>query len=111
MEANGWDRGQDDEELFELAMHPEQYRNYKSGKAKENFENDLLRAKGIDVSNKAFSATGNGKNSVSEASESDKAAVAFALHLYMESKHDQESGVLTIKRQPSRWDFELNPRM
>ncbi|MCF0192158.1 MAG: oxaloacetate decarboxylase, partial [Prevotella sp.] len=38
MEENGWERGQDDEELYELAMHPEQYRNYKSGKAKENFE-------------------------------------------------------------------------
>ncbi len=31
MDENGWDYGQDDEELFELAMHPEQYRNYKSG--------------------------------------------------------------------------------
>ena len=31
MADNGWDCGQDEEELFELAMHPEQYRNYKSG--------------------------------------------------------------------------------
>ncbi len=35
MDENGWDYGQDDEELFELAMHPEQYRNYKSGQAKK----------------------------------------------------------------------------
>lgn len=111
MEANGWNRGQDDEELFELAMHPEQYRNYKSGKAKENFENDLLRAKGIDVNDKVASDANNGKKSISEASETDKAAVAFAMHLYMESKHDKESGVLTIKHQPSRWEFALNPRM
>ena len=41
MDDNGWDYGQDDEELFELAMHPEQYRSYKSGKAKEDFEADL----------------------------------------------------------------------
>ena len=34
MDENGWDYGKDDEELMELAMHPEQYRNYKSGKAK-----------------------------------------------------------------------------
>ena len=27
MDENGWEYGQDDEELFELAMHPEQYRN------------------------------------------------------------------------------------
>lgn len=41
MDENGWKYGKDDEELLELAMHPEQYRNYKSGKAKEIFEADL----------------------------------------------------------------------
>ena len=45
MDENGWDYGQDDEELFELAMHPEQYRNYKSGQAKKNFLSDLQKAK------------------------------------------------------------------
>ncbi|KGF52539.1 biotin/lipoyl-binding protein [Prevotella amnii] len=45
MDENGWDYGQDDEELFELAMHPEQYRNYKSGQAKKNFLADLQKAK------------------------------------------------------------------
>lgn len=45
MADNGWDCGQDEEELFELAMHPEQYRNYKSGQAKKNFLADLQVAK------------------------------------------------------------------
>lgn len=45
MKDNGWERGQDDEELFELAMHPEQYRNYKSGQAKKNFLADLQKEK------------------------------------------------------------------
>ena len=45
MDKNGWDYGKDDEELFELAMHPEQYRNYKSGQAKKNFLDDLDKAK------------------------------------------------------------------
>ncbi len=45
MDENGWEYGQDDEELFELAMHPEQYRAYKSGKAKEDFEADLAAKK------------------------------------------------------------------
>jgi len=45
MKQNGWERGQDDEELYELAMHPEQYRNYKSGQAKKNFLADLEKAK------------------------------------------------------------------
>lgn len=46
MDENGWDYGEDDEELFELAMHPAQYRNYRSGKAKEDFEKDLAEKRG-----------------------------------------------------------------
>lgn len=45
MADNGWDCGQDDEELYELAMHPEQYRDYKSGMAKKRFLADLQKAK------------------------------------------------------------------
>ena len=41
MEAEGWDCGQDDEELFEFAMHERQYRDYKSGVAKERFNKEL----------------------------------------------------------------------
>ncbi len=41
MEELGWERGQDDEELFEFAMHEKQYREYKSGQAKEQFNKDL----------------------------------------------------------------------
>lgn len=45
MKKNNWDFGKDDEELFELAMHPEQYRDYKSGAAKKRFLSDLQKAK------------------------------------------------------------------
>ena len=45
MDKNGWDYGEDDEELFELAMHPAQYKDYKSGKAKEKFLADLEERK------------------------------------------------------------------
>ena len=47
MKDEGWDCGQDDEELFELAMHERQYRDYKSGIAKERFNKELeeLKAK------------------------------------------------------------------
>jgi len=41
MDANEWPYGKDDEELFQLAMHPEQYRACKSGAAKEAFIKDL----------------------------------------------------------------------
>ncbi len=43
MEENGWDRGEDDEELFELAMHDRQYRDYKSGVAKERFNKEVAQ--------------------------------------------------------------------
>jgi pyruvate carboxylase subunit B len=45
MKKNGWDTGQDEEELFELAMHDRQYRDYKSGAAKTRFESELAKAK------------------------------------------------------------------
>ena len=45
MEENGWERGDDDEELFELAMHPTQYRDYKSGAARRRFLADLQAAR------------------------------------------------------------------
>lgn len=45
MEENGWERGEDDEELLEFAMHETQYRDYKSGAAKKRFLADLQAAK------------------------------------------------------------------
>lgn len=45
MKEQGWEAGQDDEELFEYAMHPSQYEAYKSGKAKADFEADLAKRK------------------------------------------------------------------
>lgn len=47
MKEEGWDCGQDDEELFELAMHERQYRDYRSGVAKDRFNQELeeFRAK------------------------------------------------------------------
>ncbi len=45
MKTNGWDTGEDDEELFEYAMHPKQYEDFKSGKAKAAFEKDLAERK------------------------------------------------------------------
>ncbi len=41
MKEEGWDVGQDEEELFEFAMHERQYRDYKSGIAKQRFNAEL----------------------------------------------------------------------
>lgn len=55
MEEKGWELGEDEEELFELAMHDRQYRDYKSGIAKKRFETDLQRAKETALLGKNFS--------------------------------------------------------
>ena len=42
----------------------------------------------------------------------DLVVVATALYLYLNSAHDEESGVLTIKNnQSSNWHAVLNPRL
>ena len=54
MADNGWDCGQDDEELFELAMHDRQYRDFKSGAARERFNTDLESAKAAALAKQGF---------------------------------------------------------
>ena len=44
MEEKNWEVGQDEEELFEYAMHPKQYEDLKSGIAKSRFD-DMLAEK------------------------------------------------------------------
>ena len=69
-----------------------------------------------------FSAVAQGKKvkpvavaapkSVSEGSAADEAAVAMAVYLYMNGRHDEESGVLTIHvNEHSLWHEELNDRL
>ena len=55
MEELGWDRGQDDEELWEFAMHERQYRDYKSGVAKERFLADIEKAKESEMAKNGVS--------------------------------------------------------
>ena len=54
MDENGWDYGEDDEELFELAMHDRLYRDNKSGVAKKRFLVDLQRAKDAAMAKSGF---------------------------------------------------------
>ncbi len=41
MKEKGWDTGENDEELFEFAMHDRQYRDYKEGIAKQRFDEEF----------------------------------------------------------------------
>ncbi|MBT3424543.1 MAG: oxaloacetate decarboxylase, partial [Bacteroidetes bacterium] len=45
MDDNAWEYGPDDEELFEYAMHERQYEDYKSGLAKNRFQEELGKLK------------------------------------------------------------------
>ncbi|MDR1880124.1 MAG: oxaloacetate decarboxylase [Tannerellaceae bacterium] len=45
MNGKHWETGDDDEELFEYAMHPAQYEAYRSGKAKVEFLADVAKRK------------------------------------------------------------------
>lgn len=56
MEELGWDTGEDDEELFEFAMHDRQYRDFRSGVAKERFLADIEKAKEAQLAKQGVSA-------------------------------------------------------
>ncbi|MCD4747248.1 MAG: biotin/lipoyl-binding protein [Bacteroidales bacterium] len=45
MKDNNWSFGENDEELFEFAMHETQYRDYMSGLAKKRFEDEIHKLK------------------------------------------------------------------
>ena len=52
MAGHHWDVGQDEEELFEFAMHETQYRDYKSGIAKVRFEEEVNKARSQSTDSK-----------------------------------------------------------
>ena len=50
--------------------------------------------------------------STKKVSKADEAAVATAVYLYLNGRHDEESGVLTIHvNEHSLWHEELNERL
>ena len=107
MEKNGWERGEDDEELFELAMHPTQYRDYKSGIAKERFEADLQKARAAAAASaveQVKDLPAAAKPQVVKGSDADEqTAAAIGLAIAQATAGDQESGRITIKPYDSPW--------
>ena len=100
MEKLGWDRGQDDEELFEFAMHDKQYREFKSGLAKEQFNKDLaerMQKAGKEVPENLRQYLPQAQPTVNvnanANADNDLAAVAMALHLAGKKPKD---GIITL---------------
>ena len=59
----------------------------------------------------AVSPVGSPK-SAHKTSGADEAAVAMAVYLYLNGRHDEESGILTIQvNEHSLWHEELNERL
>jgi pyruvate carboxylase subunit B len=69
MNEKHWEVGEDDEELFEYAMHPAQYETYRSGKAKVEFLADVAKRKSEKEK----------KNMPGNGNETNTPAGAFAL--------------------------------
>ncbi len=90
MAENGWDTGQDDEELFEFAMHERQYRDYKSGIAKERFLKELqeLKKKQNETSENAVKPS-NDKNVI------DVTAPYFG-RVYFDLSYEMENEVISL---------------
>jgi len=52
MKENNWETGENDEELFEFAMHETQYRDFKSGLAKKRFDEEIHKIKSENSNSK-----------------------------------------------------------
>ena len=96
MDEEGWDYGEDDEELFELAMHERQYRDYRSGIAKERFNKEVaqLRAE---------------KNAASAPVKSGSAPVVTTLTPnYINEKHANSTPVIATANGQVLWELDFN---
>ena len=97
MEENNWDLGEDNEELFEFAMHENQYRDYKSGAAKKNFEKEVEKMRNA----KANSVASGGTNKQSKTKKNSQAKVADHVPMI--------AFFLFTSKNKSENDFSVNP--
>ncbi|MBI9036494.1 MAG: biotin/lipoyl-binding protein [Bacteroidales bacterium] len=96
MKEKNWDVGENEEELFEFAMHENQYRDYKSGLAKTRFEEELEKVK--SQNNIVTKTSGNVKDNQTPNRNSYKkdkveypvAMIAFVLYSLNSGKIDFE---------------------
>ena len=101
MKKNKWDFGENDEELFEFAMHETQYRDYKSGRAKKRFEDEIQKLKSQSSTTKTTIAVKEKQTPNRNSYNKDKveypiALIAFLLYslnnrLISEEQHVQKN--------------------
>jgi len=104
MIEKGWDLGENEEELFEFAMHETQYRDFKSGLAKKRFEEEVEKARS-KTSTKTTIAV-NEKPSINRNSYSKEkvdypvAMIAYLLYSFSEKPTDTDQNAI---RQNNVW--------
>lgn len=104
MIEKGWDLGENEEELFEFAMHETQYRDYKSGLAKKRFEEEVEKAR--SKASTKTTITVNEKPSINRNSYSKEkvdypfAMIAYLLYSFSEKPTDTDQNAV---RQNNVW--------
>lgn len=94
MLANGWETGPDDEELFEFAMHETQYRDYKSGIARQRFEEEIAKVKSPKNSIIVRENQAPNRNAYSRReADRDIAMIAFTLYSLNTRIIEEENGI------------------
>ncbi len=96
MDENNWDYGNDDEELFELAIHDRQYMEYKSGMAKERFHDELekIKLRKSDAASKGVKFTPHADKIIAP----HRGRILLNVNFYMDIKR-LETGDYVIKGQ------------
>lgn len=109
MQQEGWDPGEDDEELFELAMHERQYRDYRSGVAKARFESELeqQRAKALAAQSAAAGQPAAGQPAAGQAQQASSAGQPESDIDKLRAKHPEAVVLQAPVKGKMLWEIDV----
>lgn len=99
MVENNWDLGENDEELFEFAMHDRQYRDYKSGVAKQRFQEELANHKNQKTISTTKPSPGSNNPKIKEIKSPYMGKLYFDLSLDMDPQCVQCGDPITVGKR------------
>ncbi len=96
MKEKGWDTGENDEELFEFAMHDRQYRDFKEGLAKQRFDEEFNTLKNKKAEQKSITpATGEVNTKLVEIKAPAKGNIYYDLTLELDREIVKRNEIIT----------------
>jgi pyruvate carboxylase subunit B len=96
MKENGWDTGENDEELFEFAMHDRQYRDFKSGLAKQRFDEEFATLKNKKAEQKSITpSAGEAKVKLVEIKAPAKGKIYYDLSIELDREIVKRNDTIT----------------